>query len=91
MRNTAMISDITRAMRSPTYLSRVIVSAMTRCEAAPKPQTTRLASRNPSEGASVAPAAPATYRASPAYSVGLRPNRSARGPNTSCAHPNPSR
>jgi len=56
--NTVITSASTRAIRSPTWRSRMIVSEMARGEAAPMPHSRRLASRNSSEGARAAPVAP---------------------------------
>ena len=75
-----MTTDITRAIRFPSYRSRAIATRSTPDPAAPSPHTNRNTSSAVIDGANVAPAAPSTYTTIPARRTGPRPKRSENGP-----------
>ena len=79
-KKTVCTIAMTRAMSSPSNLSRIMAWLIVRGAAHPIPQRTLEASRKPRLGAKVAPRAPRANRAMPIRSIGRRPNVSAKGP-----------
>ena len=75
-----MIIDISRAMPSPSYLSRIIAMLSDRGAAAPNPHTTRAPTIQPNDGAMLASPAPTMYRPMPTNNGPRRPYRSLTGP-----------
>ena len=80
---------ITRAMASASNRSRTIATTSTRVTAADAPIATRPAINSGKLAASPHSSAKAPYRLTPAASTGLRPKRSASGPQMSCVEAKP--
>jgi hypothetical protein len=72
-RKTAMIIDISRAMPSPSYRSRIRARLNERGAAAPMPHSTRAAMIHPNVGARLAMMAAMTYTVMPTNSGRRRP------------------
>ena len=79
-KKTVWTIAMTRAMSSPSNLSRIIAWLMVRGAAHPIPQRILDARRTPRFGAMVDPRAPKVNRAIPTRRIGRRPYVSARGP-----------
>ena len=79
--------DITRAPSAGAYRSRITARPQVTAAAMPQPCRARQPASAPTLAASAAPMPAATNSDSPASSTGRRPQRSAIGPQTSCATP----
>lgn len=84
-RKIVKMSDITRAISSPTKRSRTPATVVMNTAEAPTPATKRAVSISSRFGATAAAIPPMMYNGKPIRSTGIRPMRSDKMPKGSCA------